>query len=83
MLLDQLRIESTLPVPGDRQIQPTIVGEHPFAAVAVAVVAAGLLLLVVEMMIQFRVENALRQRLLQVLDQIASLKCLKRVRSIQ
>ena len=34
-------------------------------------------------MVQFRGEDALRQRLLQLLDQIAALKRLKRVRSVQ
>ena len=50
---------------------------------AVAVVADGLLVLVIEMMIQLRIEDAFRQCFLQILDQIATLKCLKRVRSAQ
>ena len=57
--------------------------QHPLAAVAVAVVAAGLLILAVEVVVQLGVEDAFRQRLLQVLDQLAALKRLKRVRSSQ
>ena len=83
VLLDELRVEPALPVPGNRQLQPAIVGQHPLAAVAVAVVAAGLLILAVEVVVQLGVEDAFRQRLLQVLDQLAALKRLKRVRSSQ
>ncbi len=83
VLLDKLWIESTLPIPGNRQLHPAIVGEHPLTTMAVAVVAAELLVFVVEMLIQLGIEDAFRQCLLQILDQIAALKCLKRVRSAQ
>ena len=68
VLLDKLWIESTLPIPGNRQLHPAIVGEHPLTTMAVAVVAAELLVFVVEMLIQLGIEDAFRQCLLQILD---------------
>ncbi len=79
MLLNELRIETALPIARYGHLHLAVVSQHLLAAVAVAMVAAGLFFIRIEMMVHLSVENPLCQRFLQILDQISALEGGQRV----
>jgi len=78
---DQHWIKPPLTIPRNRQLKLAGVGQHGFAAMAVAVIARFFLRLGAQMMIHLSVKHALRQPLLQLIDQTTALKNCRRVTS--
>ena len=59
MFLDEPCIEAPLPVTGNGKVHVAVLGDDVLAAVAVAVVAAGLLFICIEMMVRLSIQNPL------------------------
>jgi len=77
ILGDQLRIEATGPIAWHLDLDPSAVGRHRLAAIAVPTVAS--LLLLAKMMIHLRVEGPFGKRLLQGIEQAALAERRRRV----
>ena len=66
--LDQLRIERPLPIARNAHIDLRRFGQDGLLRIAVAAVLRPFCRFIVEMIVQLRVQNALRQRLLQLIE---------------
>src|SRR3954469_1032370 len=63
---DQLRVERAFPIARNTQVQLGILGQHRLLRIAIAVIGLARRRMAVEMIIQFRVQDALGQRFLQL-----------------
>ena len=68
VLLNQLRFESAVPVPRNRQRHRAILRQHPLAAATVTVITGCLLVFTVQMHVHLGIQHALGQRLLQITE---------------
>lgn len=81
--LNRLLTVSAPPVPRNRELHPAIFREYIIAAGVIAVIADGLLLVVIELMIRLGIEDGLRQRFSPLLYQIAPLNGFEQVWSVR
>src|SRR3954470_14864476 len=64
----QLRIECAFPIARNTQVQLGILGQHRLLRIAIAVIGLARRRLAIEMVVQFRVQDALGQRFLQLVE---------------
>src|SRR4051795_5412842 len=65
---DQLRVERAFPIARNTQVQLGILGQHRLLRIAIAVIGLARRRLAIEMVVQFRVQDALGQRFLQLVE---------------
>src|SRR5436305_4943969 len=65
---DQLRVERAFPIARNTQVQLGILGQHRLLRIAIAVIGLARRRMAVEMVVQFRVQDALGQRFLQLVE---------------
>src|SRR3954463_823430 len=65
---DQLRVERAFPIARNTQVQLGILGQHRLLRIATAVIGLARRRLAIEMVVQFRVQDALGQRFLQLVE---------------
>src|SRR3954453_7905087 len=65
---DQLRVERAFPIARNTQGQLGILGQHRLLRMAIAVIGLARRRLAIEMVVQFRVQDALGQRFLQLVE---------------
>src|SRR3954451_17098626 len=65
---DQLRRERAFPLARNTQVQLGILGQHRLLRIAIAVIGLARRRLAIEMVVQFRVQDALGQRFLQLVE---------------
>src|SRR3546814_4005188 len=78
---DQLWIETARPIPRHFDLDPSPVGRHRLAAIAVP--AVGPLILLTKMVIHLRIEGPFGKSLLQEIEQPALAECRCRIRASQ
>jgi hypothetical protein len=66
--LDQLRIERSFPIARNANVDLRVLGQDRLRRVAVATVRTALRCFALQMIVQFGVENPLRQSLLQLIE---------------
>src|SRR5437764_8569064 len=65
---DQLRVERAFPIARNTQVQLGILCQHRLRLIAIAVIGLARRRLAIEMVVQFRVQDALGQRFLQLVE---------------
>ena len=83
ILGDQLRIEAAFPVTRNRNGQLRCAGQNRLLRSSIAPVANAFFTLRTKMLIQFRIQNAFRKRLLQIIQQAVLGKQFPRIAASQ